>query len=182
MMMVVVVLEYNRIRDGMKVKERRKVDASPQLNACARSSVSPNHQLTQPVLTVLIPELSDGRDVKVAVGNSADNKTPAAPVQVRTSSKGFSFLCCGLGNKGEGEENGPTTAKGDGPAAGNNKGAIQLCSPLIPLPLFTKIPPLGLRFSFEAFLCLPLSKPLTSHLCGYWHLYAGLHLPAKRIR
>ncbi|VUZ47790.1 unnamed protein product [Hymenolepis diminuta] len=121
MMMVVVVLEYNRIRDGMKVKERRKVDASPQRNACARSSVSPNHQLTQPVLTVLIPELSDGRDVKVAVGNSADNKTPAAPVQVRTSSKGFSFLCCGLGNKGEGEENGPATAKGDDPAAGNNK-------------------------------------------------------------
>ncbi|KAM3185356.1 hypothetical protein ACTXT7_006534 [Hymenolepis weldensis] len=107
-------------RHEMKVKERRKVDASPQRNASARLLV-PITKLIQPVLTVLIPELSDGRDVKVAVGNSDDNKTPAAPVQVRTSSKGFSFLCCGLGNKGEGEENGPATAKDDGPAAGNNK-------------------------------------------------------------
>ncbi|VDO04459.1 unnamed protein product [Rodentolepis nana] len=61
-------------------------------------------------------ELNDGRDVQGA----ADNKP--APAQPQKSSKWCSCcLCCGLGKKGEVEENGPATAKSNGHAAGNNK-------------------------------------------------------------
>lgn len=97
---------------------------------------------------MLIPELAQGRGDQETNGNAADAKTPggsAPAASIRVSTKGLGFLCCGLGNKEDGgQENGPASAKGDGAASGNKRGAILLAT-FIHIPYLL---PSDLEFSF----------------------------------